>query len=107
MTKICFAWGIALVATLGLLGMSLAYPSGGPVGDDESAQVVGGAGPCACYSLGYCNQTGCANQLYFGRVSCSANNVSGINQMPCGDGSACLQGWEGFAGCVSTTMPAP
>jgi len=52
MNKFCF-WGIALVATLGLLGVSLAYPPGAPVSDGEAATLVGGQ-DCFDYASGMC-----------------------------------------------------
>jgi hypothetical protein len=59
MNKLC-VWGIALVAILGLVGLSLGYPSGAPLADDEAAKLVGGQRACFDWipvtcTVGACN----------------------------------------------------
>jgi hypothetical protein len=108
MIKLCF-WGIALVATLGLLGGSLAYPDTlTPTSDDEATQLVGGdQGLCLYWRPWYCQQyrlcsatclTGWANQSPGDQGPAYANGTE-----RCGPDTSCTVCYCGLSPCIVAT----
>jgi hypothetical protein len=104
MKKLCFAWGIALVVTVALLGVSAANPFGGaPVADDEAALIVGGQVGCGCLGAFPCDGTGgCSGMLYFGTIRCNLPNTVGYSPTKCGPTTGCNNGWYSYGPCVAT-----
>jgi hypothetical protein len=107
MNKLLCVWGIALVAILGLVGLSLAYPSAAPVPDDEAANLVGGAPSCYDFppltcALGRCNLTrydignpNPAGSQFAATTFCGPDTV---NCAPC---------YTFFRSCIVTTTATP
>jgi hypothetical protein len=90
MLKSCFAWGFALVMTLGLLGVSLAGPTAGAVvTDDEAAQLVGGQEGCPSWYVHQCyvDISGCGFTCYNTNGSGPMGKATATTQ--CGFTSGC------------------
>jgi hypothetical protein len=98
-----FLWAVVLVATLGMLGLPLAYPSGVPVSDDEAAQLVGGQ---TCYVMvnSYCSAyfTGCGLSCWCVQGTTTAGSYP-QNQAQCGTRSTCTYQWTNPMKCLPTT----
>jgi hypothetical protein len=106
MKKVCF-WSIAIVATLGLLGLPLEYLSGTPVPDNEAAQLVGGD---YCYILvnAACVTTGCNMGCYKNNGTTTSGDYI-YSESQCGQGTDCKWMWDSDPGCmiVTTATVAP
>jgi hypothetical protein len=89
MTKIYFAWGMALVATVCLLSISLGNSSGIPVSDEEGAGLVGGQITDCRYMRTYnCNQTYCTDPCFLGFAT-TPGNYERAYPTNCGTGCTC------------------
>jgi hypothetical protein len=114
MTKFCCVWGLALVATLGLLGGALAYPDAlAPVSDNEAAALVGGANPCDCWQrytctpAPYCTSTVWASPA--DTSQCTRTNEYGYNPMTCSQtcNCSCVTCYGATGPCITKCPPAP
>jgi len=112
MTKLCF-WGIALVATLGLLGRSLAYSDGfTPISDDEATQLVGGdqGTNCLYWRPSYCNQYMCSAGCLAGYINRSPGDEGPAywnGTEKCGTGCTCTVCYCGLTPCYVATAVGP
>jgi hypothetical protein len=106
MKRFYFAWGIAVVATFGLLAVAAANPlARTPVTDGEAAAVLGGAtGTCACLGQRPCDPP-CGTTVYWGDL-CSNPSSTLFNPITCGTVPGCNTGYSTFGACVTTT-PKP
>jgi hypothetical protein len=117
MTKLYFGWGLALVATLALLGGALVYPdSCAPVADDAAAALVGGDGGCDCYSRWNCAAyPWCTSAIWLTLTACGQPcdqpNTYGYNSQLCGSGpcssSHCATGYGAVGPCITKCPPGP
>jgi len=109
-TKQFCVWGIALVAILGLVGLSLTYSSAAPVPDEEAAKLVGGAPTCYDIIPARCLVAPCT---YSGLYKQGNPNPSGSyfkGAAYCGpDTSKCVEFYSDPAPCIvaTTVPPAP
>jgi hypothetical protein len=115
MTSIRFAWGVALVATLGLLGGVLAYPDPyASVSNDEAAALVGGTN-CDCWSRWNCAAPYyCTDAIWLtltGGYPCDRPNTYGYNSIKCGTGPCsctnCASGFSDVGPCIVSSCPPP